>query len=93
MCPGHEWDDAERDALAAAIALIDVAHHRGDEVTWRDQEASRVLLEYGDPARIAGWLAVIGADLLLDLSEHTATDPPAMQARLRAGWLGGGGGD
>jgi hypothetical protein len=72
--------DPERDALADALALLDATHRADSEAIW-------VLLDNGDLARIAAYLAKIAEDLLCDLSGWVRSDVPVVLARQRDGWL------
>ena len=72
--------DAERDALADALALIDADHRQ-------DLGDMQVLLDNCDPVRTAVWLARIAGDLLEDLSGWLGDDVASMLERQRAGWL------
>lgn len=71
--------DVARDGLA----LIEAMHYR-------DGEAARVILQYGDTERMARFLAMVCAGLISDLAEWNRLETADALARLREWGTGDG---
>jgi hypothetical protein len=68
-----------RDDILDGLALVQAAAEH-------DGEGARVILGYGDPERIAVFLAVVGRDLLQILADVTDEPPAELLAGLCTGY-------
>ena len=67
----------DRDDVLDGLALVQAAAEHDGEGAW-------VLLENGDPGRMAVFLAVVCRDLLRDLAAVTDEPPGELLSELRA---------